>query len=75
MLRLIKSDFYKLVRMKSFYICAVIAALLSALGIVSINALDKAQYSMYGLEDMFVSQYTGMYALTLGFDSATLFIT
>ena len=30
---------------------------------------------MYGLEDMFVSQYTGMYALTLGFGSATLFIT
>ena len=75
MLRLIKSDFYKLFRMKSFYICGIIAALLSGLGIFSLNALDKSQYAFYGLEDMFVSQYTGIYALTIGISSATLFIT
>lgn len=75
MFGLIKSDFYKLFRMKSFYICAAIAAVLSGLGIVSLNMLDKMQYAMYGLEDMFISQYTGVYALTLGLGSATLFTT
>ncbi len=75
MLKLIKSDFYKLFRMKSFYICGVLAAVFAGLGIFSLNALDKMQYAMYGLEDMFISQYTGIYALTIGLSSATLFTT
>ncbi len=75
MFGLIKSDFYKLFRMKSFCICAAIAAVLSGLGIFALDALDKAQYAMYGLEDMFISQYTGVYSLTLGLGSATLFTT
>ncbi|MBR2578531.1 MAG: ABC transporter permease, partial [Clostridia bacterium] len=75
MLKLIKSDFYKLFRMKSFYICGVLAAIFAGLGIFSLNALDKMQYAMYGLEDMFISQYTGIYALTIGLGSATLFVT
>ncbi len=75
MLRLIKSDFYKLFRMKSFYICGILAAIFAGLGIFSLNTLDKAQYALYGLEDMFVSQYTGIYSITIGISSATLFIT
>ncbi len=75
MFGLIKSDFYKLFRMKSFYICGLIAAVLAGLGIFAANAADKMQYAMYGLEDMFVSQYTGVYSLALGLNSATLFVT
>ena len=75
MFGLIKSDFYKLFRMKSFYICGLIAAVLAGLGIFAANAMDKMQYAMYGLEDMFVSQYTGIYSLALGLNSATLFVT
>ena len=45
------------------------------LGIFAANAMDKMQYAMYGLEDMFVSQYTGIYSLALGLNSATLFVT
>ena len=75
MFGLIKSDFYKLFRMKSFYICGLIAAVLAGLGIFAANAMDKMQYAMYGLEDMFVSQYTGVYSLALGLNSATLFVT
>lgn len=75
MFGLIKSDFYKLFRMKSFYICGLIAAVLAGLGIFAANAVDKMQYAMYGLEDMFVSQYTGVYSLALGLNSATLFVT
>ena len=61
MLKLIKSDFYKLFRMKSFYICGVIAAVLAGLGIFSLNAIDKMQYAVYGLEDMFISQKEILY--------------
>lgn len=75
MFGLIKSDFYKLFRMKSFYICGLIAAVLAGLGIFAADAVDKMQYAMYGLEDMFISQYTGVYSLALGLGSATLFIT
>lgn len=75
MLRLIKSDFYKLFRMKSFYICGILAAIFAGLGIFSLNALEKIPYARYGLEDMFISPYTGIYALTIGLGSATLFIT
>ena len=75
MLKLIKSDFYKLFRMKSLYICAAIAAVLAGLGIFSLNTLDRMQYAMYGLEDMFVSQYTGVYSFTIGIGSAGLFAT
>lgn len=75
MLRLIKSDFYKLFRMKSFYICGIIAAVLAGLGIFALDAMDKMQYAMYGLEDMFTSQCTGIYSLTMGISSATLFTT
>jgi len=72
MLKLIKSDFYKLFRMKSFYICGVLAAIFAGIGILALDAMDKMQYAMYGLEDMFTSQCTGIYSLTMGVGSATL---
>ncbi|MDO4199668.1 MAG: ABC transporter permease [Clostridia bacterium] len=75
MLKLIKSDFYKLFRMKSFYICGVLAAIFAGIGILALDAMDKMQYALYGLEDMFTSQCTGIYSLTMGVGSATLFTT
>lgn len=53
MFNLIRSDFYKILRTKAFYICAIIAALLSALGIVVTNNQINSQiemYTSYGLE-------------------------
>lgn len=75
MINLIKSDFYKILRTKSFYICGALAAIFAALGVIMMEISTKMQYSMYGLEDMYVSPYTGMYSLVTGLSNATLFIT
>ena len=74
MLGLIKSDFYKLFRMKSFYICGVIAALFSAFGIWVFDTASRYQFAQYGWQDLYVSQFTGVYSLTFGMTFATLFI-
>ena len=75
MLGLIKSDFYKLFRMKSFYICGVIAALLAGLGIWAFDLSARYEFAKYGWEDLYVSQFTGVYSMTFGLTFATLFVT
>lgn len=74
MVRLIKSDLYKLFRMKSFYILGLIAAVLTVLNIFLLNFADRMQYALYGIEDMFISPYTGVYSFGVGLPTATLFI-
>lgn len=39
MLNLIASDFYKLFKRKSFYVCALIAMVMSCLGVILLNSV------------------------------------
>ncbi len=75
MIGLIKSDFYKILRTKSFYICGGLAAIFAALSVVMMDVSSRMQYAMYGLEDLYASPYTGAYSLVLGLANATLFAT
>lgn len=66
MLNLIKADFYKLFRMKSFYICGLLGAALSLLGISATNLqLEGLPIELLG--------YSGITALIQGLSSAALF--
>lgn len=71
MLNLLRADFYKLFRAKSFYICAVIAAVLSVLGVVLLNNSINSELGI----DASLLGYDGLYALITGVSQATLFIT
>lgn len=75
MIGLIKSDFYKILRTKSFYICGGLAAIFAVLSVVMMDVSIRMQYAMYGLEDLYVSPYTGAYSLVFGLTNATLFAT
>lgn len=74
MFGLIKSDLYKIFRMKSFYICGILAGLISGLFIFVFDLSEKMRYEMYGIADMYVSPYTGIYSFTLGISFAILFV-
>ena len=66
MLNLIKADFYKLFRMKSFYICGLLGTALSLLGIWAINLqLNGLPAELLG--------YSGITALIQGLYSAGIF--
>lgn len=71
MVNLLRADFYKLFRAKSFYICAAIAALLSILNVVLLN---RSLNSELGISPSLLG-YDGLFALTSGIGQATLFIT
>jgi ABC-2 type transport system permease protein len=71
MISLLKSDFYKLFRTKAFYICGVLAAALSVLGVVLLNSALKSELGI----DASLLGYDGLYALTTGTSQVTLFIT
>ncbi len=71
MLSLIRSDFYKLFRTKAFYACAIIAALLSSLGVILLNSAINSEL---GISASLLG-YDGIYALTTGTSQATLFVT
>ncbi len=71
MVNLLKSDFYKLFRTKSFYICGIIAAALAVLGVVILSSSLKSELGI----DAALLGYDGLYALTTGTGQATLFIT
>lgn len=71
MINLLKSDFYKLFRTKSFYICGLLAAILSALGVILLNSAFQSELGV----NASVLGYDGVYALTTGTGQATLFIT
>lgn len=71
MINLIRSDFYKLFRTKAFYICAVIAAVLSSLGVILLNSAINSEL---GISASLLG-YDGIYALTTGTSQSTLFIT
>lgn len=71
MFNLLKSDFYKILRTKSFYVCAVLAGALSVLGVILMNSAVNAEL---GISASLLG-YDGVYALTTGVSQATLFIT
>ena len=71
MVNLLKADFYKLFRLKSFYICAVIAAFLSVLNVVLLNNSINSELGI----DASLLGYDGVFALINGISQATLFIT
>ncbi len=71
MIRLLRADFYKLFRAKSFYICGFIAAALSILGVVLLNSSINSELGI----DASLLGYDGLYALITGISQATLFIT
>lgn len=47
MLNLIKADFYKLARLKSFYVCALVAIAFAVLGVVSIKLVAEVMPQEY----------------------------
>ena len=66
MLNLIKADFYKLFRMKSFYICGLLGTALSLLGIWAINLqLNGLPAELLG--------YSGITALIQGLSYVAIF--
>ena len=72
MFNLIASDFYKLFKRKSFYICAVIAVIMSCLGVVLLNAV----LNMGGIEVTPKEMgYNGIYAITAAMGESTLLVT
>ena len=71
MISLLRADFYKLFRAKSFYICGFIAAALSILGVVLLNSSINTELGI----DASLLGYDGLYALVTGVSQATLFIT
>lgn len=71
MINLLRADFYKLFRSRSFYICAVIAAALSALNVVLLNSSINSELGI----DASLLGYDGLFALITGVSQATLFIT
>lgn len=71
MISLLKADFYKLFRAKSFYICGFIAAALSILGVVLLNSSINTELGI----DASLLGYDGLYALVTGVSQATLFVT
>lgn len=46
MQNLLKSDFYKLFKMKSFYVCAIIAAVMAAISMFLDSQLNNMMQSM-----------------------------
>lgn len=72
MLNLIASDFYKLFKRKSFYVCALIAMVMSCLGVILLNSV----LNIGGIEITAQKMgYNGIYALTTGLGEATMLIT
>ncbi len=71
MINLLRADFYKLFRAKSFYICGAIAAALSLLGVVLLNSSINSDLGI----DAALLGYDGLYALITGVSQATLFVT
>ncbi len=71
MINLLRADFYKLFRAKSFYICGLIAAALSIVGVVYLNSSINSDLGI----DAALLGYDGLYALITGIGQATLFIT
>ncbi len=71
MINLLKSDFYKLFRIKSFYICGILASLLSVLGVILLNTAINSELGI----NASVLGYDGIFALVTGTGQATLFIT
>lgn len=68
MLNLIRADFYKLFRMKSFYICGLLGVALSLLGIWATNLqFNGLPVQLFG--------YSGVTALMQGLSSGALFYT
>lgn len=68
MINILKSDFYKLFRMRSFYVCGVLSAILAALNIL----LSVQQLAMYNFPASLFG-YNGFLAFQLGLSSAPLF--
>ncbi len=66
MINLLKSDFYKLFRMKSFYICAAITAVLASLGVILLNSAIIAELGI----DASLLGYDGIYALIVGVNNS-----
>ena len=57
MQNLLKSDFYKLFKMKSFYVCAIIAAAMAAISMFLDSQLNNMMQSMSDtMGDMMTSQ-------------------
>lgn len=68
MVNMIKADFYKLFRKKSFYVCGIIGIVISLLSILLINS------SFGGFSPSFFG-YDGVKALFFGLPSGSLFCT
>ena len=75
MVNLIKANFYKLFRMKSFYICGALAIINAVLNILLLNA----QFASFGDISPAVFGYNGLraglYSLTSGVLFCTIFIS
>lgn len=71
MLNLIKANFYKVVRMKSFYVCAVLAIINAALQIMYLNS----QFASFGDISPAVFGYNGLRIGTQCLSSGMLFCT
>lgn len=54
MFKLLKSDFYKIFRMKSFYVCAILSMVFAGLAVFAQDFLIYNQYGMYGLTPSFL---------------------
>lgn len=74
MLSLLRADFYKLVRKKSFYVCSVLAAILAVLGIFVFDNFVLAPYLNQGFtkEMLHVSAFV---AIPQGITVAGIFCT
>ena len=72
MLNLILSDFYKLFKRKSFYVCAIIAMVMSCLGVILLNSMLNIGGIEVTAKEM---GYNGIYALTTGIGESTLLVT
>lgn len=73
MINILKSDFYKLFKMKSFYICGILAAIFSALSVL-LTLLDfNIHYGEYAMQIAKLYGCSGFLFFQIGLPSAPLF--
>ncbi len=73
MINILKSDFYKLFRMKSFYICGILATILSALNILLTFFNLNLNYGEYAAQIAKLYGCSGFWGFQMGLSSAPLF--
>lgn len=76
MYSLLKSDFYKLVHTKSFYICGILSAVFSSLSILAYNFLILAGYGITDVSMLGLNAVDGLKQGIFGFGEAvTILVT